>query len=143
MALPIHSQTTSTGSNRVTTYINEVGDTMVSMHYEDARILLDDVLGCEYTDSILTVYKERDSLNTSTITLQKEVLMKMGQEKVNLETMVSKLEEVIKNKDLELGYKDETIKQQKKEIRKQKTLKILGYVGSIVLPIITLLATTL
>ena len=51
MGLQASSQITSTGNNRVTTYINEVGDTMVSMHYEDARILLNDVLGCEYTDS--------------------------------------------------------------------------------------------
>ena len=35
--------------------------------------------------------------------------------------------------------KDKTIKQQKKEIRKQKILKNLGFVGCVVLPVITLI----
>ena len=35
--------------------------------------------------------------------------------------------------------KDETIKQQKKEIRKQKFLKKLGFAGSVILPIVTVL----
>ncbi len=134
-------QTTSTGEpNRIITYIDEQGDTMVSMYLTDAKILLEDVLHYEYTDSLLTVYKERDSLNTKTINLQKDVLMKMGEEKMNLEQMNTNLENIIKNKDNELGLKDDIIKQQKKEIRKQKTLKILGFAGSIILPIITVIA---
>lgn len=113
---------------------------MVSMYIDDAKILLEDVLHYEYTDSLLAVYKERDSLNTKTINLQKEVLMKMGEEKINLEKMNSNLEEMIKNKDTELGLKDDIIKDQKKEINKQKTLKILGFAGSVILPIITIIA---
>jgi hypothetical protein len=109
------------------------------MGYEDARVLLEDVLHYEYADSLITVYKERDSLNTRTITLQREVLMKMGQEKLNLETMLSNLEEIIVNKDKALALKDDTIKQQKKEIRKQKFLKIMGFAGSIILPIVVLI----
>jgi len=113
---------------------------MVVMAYEDARILLRDVLYFEYTDSILMVYKERDSLNTKIISLQKEVLMKMGQEKMNLEQMNSNLEKIIGNKDSEIVLKDNIIKQQKKEIRKQKALKIIGFAGAIILPIVTLIA---
>lgn len=124
---------------RVWTYVNEKGDTIVSMHYEDARILLENVLSCEYTDSLLTEYEVRDSLNQKTIELQKDVLMKMGQEKMNLEQMITNLEEIVKNKDEVIGLKDDIIKQQKKEIRKQKILKILGFTGSVVLPVITVL----
>jgi hypothetical protein len=138
MGLQASSQTTSTES-RVVTYIDEKGDTMVSMHYEDARILLNDVLGCEYTDSLLTVYKERDSLNTQTITLQKEVLMKMGQEKMNLQQMIDNFEDIVANKDAENELLKDTIKQQKKEIRKQKALKLMGFAGSIILPVLTVL----
>lgn len=141
MGLQGSCQTTSTGEpSRIITYISEKGDTMVSMYIDDAKILLEDVLHYEYTDSLLAVYKERDSLNTKTINLQKEVLMKMGEEKINLEKMNSNLEEMIKNKDTELGLKDDIIKDQKKEINKQKTLKILGFAGSVILPIITIIA---
>ena len=140
MGLPSLSQTTSTGqNNRVTTTVNEKGDTLVTMSYEDARVLLRDVLYYEYTDSLLTVFKERDSLNTSVITMQKEVLVILGQQKLNLEQMITNLETVIENKDVEIGLKDDIIKQQKKEIRKQKILKIVGFSAAIVLPILTLL----
>lgn len=138
MALQSHSQTTST-KNRVTVIVTEQGDTLVQMGYEDARVLLRDVLYYEYVDSLLTVYKERDSLNTQTITLQKEVLMKMGQEKQNLQQMIDNFETIVANKDSELLLKDDIIKQQKKEIRKQKVLKIVGFAGTIILPIITAL----
>lgn len=140
MVSPSLSQTISTEQkNRVTTIVNERGDTLVIMSYEDARILLRDVLHYEYTDSLLSVYKERDSLNTSIITIQKEVLIILGQQKLNLEQMITNLERVIENKDIEIAFKDDIIKQQKKEIRKQKVLKIVGFSAAIALPIITLL----
>ena len=141
MALPTHSQNTlTTEPNRIKTYVNEKGDTMVTMHYEDARILLEDLLNCEYSDSLLTVYKERDSLNTSTITMQKSVMDAYVGKISNLEEMNSNLEKVIANKEDELDIKDDIIKDQKREIRKQKILKIIGFTGSIVLPIVTLIA---
>lgn len=135
MVLQVNSQTTST-ENRVKVFVTEKGDTLVQMSYEDARILLVDVLHYEYSDSLITVYEEIDSLNTRTITLQKEALLKMGQEKQNLQQMLDNLNVVLSNKDKELGLKDETIEEQRGEIRKQKTLKILGFTGSIILPII-------
>lgn len=135
------SQNISTGQkNRVTTTINSKGDTLVTMSYEDARILLRDVLLYEYTDSLLTVYKERDKLNLSTVTMQKDVISKLSNEKLNLEQMVINLEKVVTNKNTEIELKDEIIKKQKKEIRKQKFLKIVGFSAAIILPIITLLA---
>ena len=138
MVLPSLSQSISI-EGRVETFITEKGDTLVIMGYEDARTLLEDVLECEYSDSLMTVYIERDSLNTRTITLQKEVLIKMGQENLNLETMLTNLEDIIINKDVALLLKDDIIKQQKKVIRKQKFLKLLGFTGSILLPIIVLI----
>ena len=140
MGLQGNCQSISTEEpNRIITYITERGDTMVSMSIEDAKILLEDVLSYEYSDSLLTVYKERDSLNTKTISLQKEVLMKMGQEKLNLEQMNKNLVEVVKNKDKEILLKNGIIEEQKKEIKKQKTFKILGLSGSVILPVITVL----
>jgi hypothetical protein len=109
------------------------------MHYEDARTLLEDVLHYEYADSLLQVYKERDSLNTNVITMQKNVIDRLNTKNDNLETIVDNLEKVIANKDEEISLNEDIIKQQKKEIRKQKFLKIVGFSGSVILPIITLL----
>ena len=91
------SQNTSTteGTTRVTSYVNQQGDTMVSMHYEDARLLLKDVLYYEFTDSLLTEYKMRDTLNTGKIELQKSLIDNLSKENVNLETMVENLEQII------------------------------------------------
>lgn len=140
MALPSHSQNTLVKEpNRVTTFVNEYGDTMVSMSLSDAKILLEDVLKYEYTDSLLFQYKVKDSLQLNTIAMQKEVLVNLSKEKFNLEQINGNLQQVIDNKDKELGLKDEIIKDQKKEIRKQKSLKILGFTGSVVLPILTLI----
>lgn len=65
--------------------------------------------------------------------------MIMGKEKLNLEQMNENLNEVIINKDKEIAFKDETIKEQKKEIRKQKFLKIIGFSAAVALPILTLI----
>jgi hypothetical protein len=138
MVLPSLSQNISI-EGRVETFITEQGDTLVIMGYEDARALLEDVLHYEYADSLITVYKDRDSLNARTITLHKEVLIKMGQENLNLETIITNLEDIINNKDIALLLKDDIIKQQKKVIRKQKFLKLLGFTGSILLPVIVLI----
>ena len=136
--LPIHSQTISRGEVKET--VNSNGDTLVIMHLEDARIILNDLLEYEIADSLLTVYKEKDSLNTNTITLQKEVITKLTQKSQNQELQLENFVSILANKDKEIQYKDDTIEQQKKEIRKQKLLKLTGFIGSIVLPIITLIA---
>ena len=139
MVSQVHSQNTLTEENRVKSFINAKGDTMVIMAYEDARVLLKDVLHYEYADSLLSEYKVRDSLNTSTIEMQKDVLMKLGEEKLNLEQMNTNLNEIITNKDKEISLKDDIIKEQKKEIRKQKILKVIGFTAAVVLPILTLI----
>lgn len=140
MVLPMHSQTTSTKENRVKTFINDKGDTLVQMNYEDARILLKDVLEYQYADSLLSVYKLRDSLNTKTITLQKEAIVKLSLKEANFETIIANLNEIIANKDEEVALKDETIEQQKKEITKQKTYKVISIIGGVAGMILILLA---
>lgn len=139
MALQSHSQTTLTEETRVTSFVNEQGDTMVVMAYEDAKLLLRDVLYYEYVDSLYNEYKDRDSLNTNTIAMQKNVIDAYAQKITNLEEINENLKSIVENKDTELELKEDIIKQQKKEIRKQKRLKILGYIGSVVLPITVLI----
>ena len=137
MMLPVQSQIIAKGE--VQTLINRKGDTLVMMNIEDAKVILSDLLEYEIVDSLLTAYKERDSLNTNTIILQKDIIVKLTQKSENQSVQISNFQSILDNKDRELSLKDDTIKQQKKEIRKQKFLKILGFTGSIILPIITLL----
>ena len=137
MVLPIHSQTISKGE--VKTLVNEKGDTLVMMNLEDARIILSDLMEYEIVDSLLLVYKEKDSLNINTITLHKDIIVKLTKKSDNQQIQIDNFQTILDNKNAEILLKDETIKQQKKEIRKQKFLKILGFAGSVVLPILTLL----
>ena len=136
MMSPIHSQTISKGEVKT---IIEDGDTLVLMNLEDAKIILNDLLEYEIVDSLLTVYKEKDTLSTNTITLQKEVIFKLMEKSDNQQSQIENFQQILDNKNSELGMKEDTIKQQKKELRKQKFLKFLGFGGSVILPIIAIL----
>ena len=138
MILPIHSQNISRGE--IQEIVNLDGDTLVIMHLEDARIILNDLLEYEIVDSLLIVYKEKDSLNTNAISLQKDVIFKLVEKSENQQYQIENFQEILNNKNEELGFKEDTINQQKKEIRKQKLLKLVGFTGSIILPILTLIA---
>ena len=138
MISPTVSQTISRGE--VKEIINNEGDTLVLMNLEDARIVLNDLLEYEIADSIITIYKEKDTLNTNTISLQKDIIVKLTQKSNNQQSIIDNFEQILSNKDKEIKLKDETIEAQKKEIKKQKRLKIVGFIGSILLPIITLIA---
>ena len=136
MVSPTLSQTISKGEVRT---IVDNGDTLVIMNLEDAKVILNDLLEYEIVDSLLTVYKEKDSLNTNTITLQKEVIFKLMEKSDNQQSQIDNFQQILDNKNSELGMKEDTIKQQKKELRKQKFLKFLGFGGSVILPIIAIL----
>tara|TARA_R110001583_G_scaffold2725_31_gene19220 strand:+ start:472 stop:810 length:339 start_codon:yes stop_codon:yes gene_type:complete len=109
------------------------------MHLEDARIILNDLLEYEIVDSLLTVYKEKDSLNTNTISLQKDVIFKLAEKSENQQSQIDNFQTLLDNSKKVIEYKNDTIDQQKKEIRKQKFQKLLGFTGSVLLPILTLL----
>jgi len=141
MKLQANSQTISITESRVKTFVNQYGDTLVQMCYKDARTLLKDVLEYQYTDSLLGTYKDRDSLNTKTITLQKETIVKLSIKEVNYENIIDNLKNISENKDNEINLQLDIIKQQKKEIRKQKFYKSVSIVVAITLPILMLLTS--
>lgn len=138
MILPTHSQTILRGEIKET--VNSNGDTLVIMHLEDARVILNDLLEYEIVDSLLTTYKEKDSLNSNKIEIQKDIIFKLVEKNDNQQTQIDNFQQILDNKNEELGFKEDTIKQQKKEIRKQKLLKLAGFTSSIILPILTLIA---
>lgn len=138
MILPIHSQTISRGEIKET--VNSNGDTLVIMHLEDARIVLNDLLEYKIVDSLLTIYKEKDSLNSNKIKIQKDIISKLIEKNSNQQNQMDNFQQMLDNKSEELKLKEDTIQQQKKEIRKQKLLKLTGFTGSIIFPVLVLLA---
>lgn len=137
MTLPAISQNISKGEVR--SVVNESGDTLIVMSLVDAKYILTDLLECEITDSLLTEYVERDSLNTEKIILKDKIISKLEEQNLNKDQIIDNLNSLIKNKDTEISLKDEIIKDREREIKKQKRLKKLGFIGSIALPILTLI----
>ena len=137
MVLPAISQTTSNGT--IESVVNKDGDTLVIMSLSDAKLILSDLLEYEITDSLLNVYVERDSLNSEKIILKDSIIEKLNLQNKNKDEIIKNLNTIIINKIKEIEYKDLTIADQKKEIKKQRNLKRLGLVGSVVLPILTLI----
>jgi hypothetical protein len=109
------------------------------MTLADAKIVLTDVLGKQYADSLVIVYTQRDSVQNNIIVLQKEELLLMSEKFNNQKTISDNLNQVLVNKDTEIALLNDTIKKQKKEIRKQKFLKVLGFTAAVVLPITTII----
>jgi hypothetical protein len=105
---------------------------------EDAKVILKGVLDGEIADSLLDVYILRDSLNTSTIELQVSEIRLLQEKSRNQETLAENLKTIIDNKDTEVGNLTQIIKDQKKQIRKQKVIKTLALIGDVALPVITL-----
>ena len=139
MALPARSQNILKEQERVQAVINEYGDTVIQMSLLDAKLILKVVLEKEVNDSLLDVYTVVDSLNKNKISLLFQKIEVFQIEKQNLNEMVVNLNAIIKNKETETQILNETIKKQKKEIRKQKIIKIVALVGDVVLPVTTLL----
>lgn len=137
MPLSLVCQNISKGE--IKTIVNSHGDTLIMMRLDDAKVILSDLMEFRYVDSLLSIYKLRDSLKTSTIVMQKDVIDKLIQKSNNQDTQLTNFQSILSNKDQEITLKEDVIKTQKKEIRKQKVLKIIGFAGSVVLPIITLI----
>jgi hypothetical protein len=137
MVLPAISQTISEG--KIESVVNENGDTLIVMSLSDAKLILTDLLEYEITDSLLNVYIERDSLNQNKIFIKDELIKKLELQNGNKDKIIENLEVIVENSKEIISLKDKTIEEQKKEIRTQKNLKRLGFVGSVVLPIVTLI----
>ena len=124
---------------QVKAFVNESGDTLIAMRLGDAKTILNDVLSYQIVDSLVREYEAKDKEKSKIIILHKQAIIKLTEKSENQEMQIANLEEIIKNKDTEISYKDMIIKQQKKEIRKQKVLKIVGFSSAIILPVVTAL----
>ena len=139
MGLQMSSQSISKTDKRVQTLVTNNGDTLIQFKLSDARILLKDLLDKKVTDSLLIVYEKKDTLQIEYIELQVSQIKVLQEKSNNQVQQLQNLNLIINNKDAETEILNDVIKKQKKEIRKQKTLKFLGIVGGIGLAIITVL----
>jgi hypothetical protein len=142
MAFQMHSQTTLKIEQRAQTLINSRGDRLVQMSLADAKILLTDLYDKQIADSLVGVYMFRDSLNLSRVALLKREVDIYKEKCGNYAMMLFNDTKVIVNKNTELDLLNKIIKDQKKEIRKQKVLKVIGFTGAVVLPIIVIILMT-
>ena len=134
----LHSQTTSKIELRVQTIVNTNGDTLIQMSLADTKILLNDVLDKQVADSLVNVYLTREKEFSSTITLQKKEILYLTVKNLNLSTIMVNNNTIIINKDAEIASLNDTIKKQKKEIIKQKFLKVIGFSAAVILIIISM-----
>lgn len=109
------------------------------MTLADAKIVLSDLYNKQISDSLIEVYVSREKINSSTISLLKTDIDLYKKKCSNLDLIINNDTKIISNKDTEISLLNETIKTQKKEIRKQKVLKIMGFTAAVVLPITTIL----
>jgi hypothetical protein len=107
------------------------------MNLADAKLILSTVLQKEIADSLVEVYMLRDSINKNTIQLQVKEIRAFQQKDINNQQQISNLESIIKNKGTEIELLNKTLLEEKKATKKQRRLKNLGIIGSIVLPITT------
>lgn len=126
-------------SPRVQTLVDAKGDTLIQMSLVDAKTILEEVLEKSYSDSLISLYGVRDSVQKNSITLQKAELKLLTTKFNNQLSITDNLNQVLVNKDTEIGLLNDTIKQQKKEIRKQKILKVIGFIAAVALPITTII----
>jgi len=115
------------------------GDTLIQMDVEYARLILKEVLNKKITDSILTYYIGLNSLNIDLVSFQFKQIKTLLSKQDNYVFKIGNLKQVVNNKDIEITTLNSEIKLYKKEIRKQKVLKIIGLGAAIVLPILVLL----
>ena len=138
MTLQMLSQSTLTEKNRVQVIVNEKGDTLIQMSLDDAKIILTSLIEKDITDSILAQYIVKDSINTNIILIQSSKIYFLNEKINNLESIIENCKTILYNKDSEIAIMNEIMKKQQKEIKKQKRLKIIGFISAAVLPIVTL-----
>lgn len=140
MGLLTFSQTTSTQSKYPIKMINGK-DTLICFTLEQAKTIATEIAIGKDDASLVILYKEKIvTLEELKINLTDQV-NNCEEQVTTLKSEVNDYKQIQTNKNTEIDIKDNTIKEQKRKIIKQKVQIIIGYTLAAVLPIITLVAT--
>jgi len=132
MSSMMHSQNILK-KDRVKIHIDKYGDTLTTMSLSDAKKLYKFSLLYDYNLKLNKKYKERNLLLESIIKDCEMTIDVLIEKNNNLNYINKNVMTIIKNKDEEIRVYNEIIKEKNKEIKRQKTKKVLGFVGSAVL----------
>jgi hypothetical protein len=138
MMLQTRSQTLLP-TQSVKTLVTSKGDTLIQMKVQDAKVILTKLKECEITDSLVTLYKFETLDKTNMLNIKSETIKTLQLKDTNNLKIIKNLNKSIENKNVEIkGYKSD-INKKDKQIKVQKTLKTIGFIGCIILPFLTLL----
>ena len=138
MLLQVHSQALSK-NQRIKVIVTEKGDTALQMNISDARIVLELLLEKEVNDKLLVKYIERDSLNQNLVTISNQKIMELQNSNDILNVIIDNLNKKSSNDEAMIKELRNEIRKKEKEIKKQRVLKTLGFIGCVILPVLTLL----
>lgn len=112
---------------------------MLLMNINDARRILMDLMDKRIEDSLIYQYEQNENKFKDIIIIQKSQINELVAKSKNQNLQNNILLSIIDNKNIEISLLNNSIKAQKKQIRRQKNLKILGFSAAIVLPVAVVL----
>jgi hypothetical protein len=130
--LPYTSQTTLVKENRVKAIVDEKGDTLITLHYEDATNILIDLLICEETEKELITKDTLINLLQLTSIFKDSIIYKQEERYTNcVEANINYLS-VIDNKN-------KIIDNLQRQVRKEKRNKIIAIISGGLLTLLAIL----
>lgn len=139
MALQGNSQNTFEKDVKVLT---ENNDSLIQIYLNDARdIILRDLKDYKILDSLYKKSLIQNKVYLKVLRDQMKVTDDLKTKNFNNETKIHNLELVIEGDSIMNSNNQETIKKQGREIRKQKFLKVVGFVAAVALPVAVLFLT--
>ena len=110
-------------------------DTFLVIPLSDGRKILSDLLKYKITDSLLVACEYKDSINDDRIYLYKSKVDSLSKLITNKDIEITNLNKINNNNMVIDNKRVEENKALKREIRKQKLLKSIFFVGMIVIPL--------
>lgn len=138
MMLQAQSQTLSK-NQRIKTIVTEQGDTLLQMKISDAKKLLSILLEKEVNDDLLATYIKRDSLNQELVTVKDEKIKNLQTDRDVLNAIIDNLNQTITNNEEKVKQLQAKVIEQEKDLKKERFLKKVGFIGCILLPVLTIL----
>lgn len=133
IALPYTSQTTLVKENSVKAIVDENGDTLITLHYEDATNILIDLLICKETEKELTTKDTLINLLQLNNVFKDSIIYKQEERYQNCENSNNNFISVINNQTL-------IIEQLQRQVRKEKRNKIIAIISGSLLTLLAILA---